>query len=115
MRRFSLRSARSRTRILATGAIACAIAGTMALGVSGLAGAASAATPGVTATSITLGATEPLTGVADSYNDIAPAIAAVFAAVNANGGVNGRQIKFTYLDDQYTPSITCLLYTSRCV
>jgi ABC-type branched-subunit amino acid transport system substrate-binding protein len=81
----------------------------MALGVSGLAGAASAATPGVTATSITLGATEPLTGVADSYNDIAPAIAAVFAAVNANGGVNGRQIKFTYLDDQYTPSITATM------
>jgi ABC-type branched-subunit amino acid transport system substrate-binding protein len=82
------------------------MAGTMALGVSGLAGAASAATPGVTATSITLGATEPLSGVADSYNDIAPAIAAVFDAVNANGGVNGRQINFKYLDDQYTPSIT---------
>jgi ABC-type branched-subunit amino acid transport system substrate-binding protein len=63
----------------------------------------------VTATSVTLGATEPLTGVADNYNDIAPAIAAVFAAFNAHGGVNGRQIKYTYLDDQYTPSITATM------
>jgi ABC-type branched-subunit amino acid transport system substrate-binding protein len=109
MKQFSLRAARSRARLIATGAIACAMAGTMALGASGTAGAASAATPGVTSTSITLGATEPLTGVADSYNDIAPAMAAVFAAFNANGGVNGRQIKFTYLDDQYTPSITATL------
>jgi len=109
MKRFSMRAARSRTRLIATGAIACAMAGTMALSASGTAGAASAATPGVTSTSITLGATEPLTGVAANYNDIAPAMAAVFAAFNANGGVNGRQIKFTYLDDQYTPSITATL------
>jgi len=109
MKRFSLRSARSRTRLIATGAVACAMAGTMALSASGTAGAASAATPGVTATSITLGATEPLTGVADNYNDIAPAIAAVFAAFNAHGGVNGRQIKYIYLDDQYTPSITATM------
>ena len=58
----------------------------MALTASGTAGAASAAKPGVTATSVTLGATEPLTGVADNYNDIAPGIAAVFAAYNAHGG-----------------------------
>ena len=114
MKRFSLRTARSRTRLIATGAVACAMAGTMALSASGTAGAASAATPGVTATSVTLGATEPLTGVADNYNDIAPGIAAVFAAYNAHGGVNGRQIKFTYLDDQYTPSITATM-TSKLV
>ena len=63
MKRFSLRSARSRTRLIATGAVACAMAGTMALSASGTAGAAGAATPGVTATSVTLGATEPLTGI----------------------------------------------------
>jgi len=106
MKRFSLRSARSRTRVLATGVVVCAMAGTMALSASGLAGAASAATPGVTSTTITLGATEPLTGVAANYSDIAPAIAAVFAWANAHGGVNGRQIVFKYDDDQYTPSIT---------
>jgi ABC-type branched-subunit amino acid transport system substrate-binding protein len=109
MKRFSMRLARSRTRLIATGAVACAMAGTLALSSSATANAASAATPGVTATTITLGATEPLTGVADNYNDIAPAMQAVFAAVDAHGGVNGRQIKFTYLDDQYTPSITSTL------
>ena len=106
MKRFSLRSARRRARLYATGAVACAVAGTMALGASGAANAASAATPGVTATTITLGATEPLTGVAANYNDIAPAMAAVFSWADAHGGVNGRQIKFNYVDDQYTPSIT---------
>ena len=35
MKRFSLRSARSRTRLAATGAVACAMAGTMALSWSG--------------------------------------------------------------------------------
>src|ERR1019366_3981903 len=106
MKRFSLRSARRRARLYATGAVACAVAGTMALGASGAANAASAATPGVTATTITWGATEPLTGVAANYNDIAPAMAAVFSWADAHGGVNGRQIKFNYVDDQYTPSIT---------
>src|ERR1039458_3788305 len=109
MKRFSLRSARSRTRVLATGVVVCAMAGTMALSASGLAGAASAATPGVTSTTITLGATEPLTGVAANYGDIAPAIQAVFAWANAHGGVNGRQIVYKYLDDQYTPSMTSTL------
>ena len=60
----------------------------------------------MTSTTITLGATEPLTGVAANYNDIAPAMAAVFDWANAHGGVNGRKIDFKYLDDQYTPSVT---------
>jgi ABC-type branched-subunit amino acid transport system substrate-binding protein len=107
MKRFSLRTATSRTRIIATGAVVAAMAGTMVVSAFGsTAGAASAATPGVTSTSITLGATEPLTGVAANYNDIAPAMAAVFAWANAHGGVFGRKINFKYLDDQYTPSIT---------
>jgi ABC-type branched-subunit amino acid transport system substrate-binding protein len=107
MKRFSLRIASSRTRLVATGAVVAALAGTMVVSAFGsTAGAASAATPGVTSTTITLGATEPLTGVAANYNDIAPAMAAVFAWANAQGGVNGRKIVFKYLDDQYTPSIT---------
>src|ERR1700722_3458370 len=107
MKRFSLRTASSRTRIIATGAVVAALVGTMVVSAFGsTAGAASAATPGVTSTSINLGATEPLTGVAANYNDIAPAMAAVFAWADAHGGVNGRKINFKYLDDQYTPSIT---------
>jgi ABC-type branched-subunit amino acid transport system substrate-binding protein len=107
MKRFSLRTATRRTRLIATGAVVVAMTGTMVVSAFGSsAGAASAATPGVTSTTISLGATEPLTGVAANYNDIAPAMAAVFAWANAHGGVNGRKIDFKYLDDQYTPSIT---------
>ena len=60
-------------------------------------GNASAApkTPGLTAHSITIGATVPLTGIASAgYNEIGKAADAVFKYVNAKG---------------------CLLYTSRCV
>ena len=109
MKRFSLHSARRRARLYATGVVACAVVGTMALTASGPANAASVSTPGVTATSISLGATEPLTGVAANYNDIAPAMKAVFAWANAHGGVNGRQINLTIDDDQYTPSITATM------
>ena len=66
---------------------------------------ASAATkkvPGVTATQVTIGATEPLTGVASpGYDQIAPAAEAVFKWVNDHGGVNGRKIKFVVKDDCY--------------
>jgi len=107
MQRLSLRSAVRRSRVIVTGAVVAALGGTVALSLSGTpAGAASAATPGVTSTTITLGATEPLSGVASNYGDIAPAIDAVFKWANAHGGVNGRKINYTYLDDQYTPNIT---------
>jgi len=107
MKRFSLRAVNGRTRLIVTGALVAAMTGTMVVSAFGsTAGAASAASPGVTSTTISLGATEPLTGVAANYNDIAPAMEAVFAWANAHGGVNGRKIDFKYLDDQYTPSVT---------
>ena len=82
--------------------------GALALGV--LAPTASAQAPGVTATSITIGATVPLTGLAaPGYDEIAPAMDAVFGWVNAHGGVFGRKIKYTYLDDQYNPAETATL------
>ena len=72
--------------------------------------AASAQAPGVTATSITIGATVPLTGpAAPGYDEIAPAMDAVFGWVNAHGGVYGRKIKYIYLDDQYNPAETATL------
>src|SRR5579863_8644188 len=72
-----------------------------ALGVTLLPATAQAAsTPGVTSNSITIGATVPLTGpAAPGYSEIAPAMNAVFAAVNAKGGVDGRKITYDYLDD----------------
>jgi ABC-type branched-subunit amino acid transport system substrate-binding protein len=72
--------------------------------------ASAASTPGVTSKSITIGATVPLTGpAAPGYDEIAPAMDAVFAWVNAHGGVYGRKIIYKYLDDGYNPANTATL------
>jgi branched-chain amino acid transport system substrate-binding protein len=72
--------------------------------------AEAASTPGVTSTSITIGATVPLTGpAAPGYSEIAPAMKAMFDYVNAHGGVYGRKINYTYLDDGYNPANTATL------
>lgn len=69
-----------------------------------------ASAPGITANQILLGSTQPLTGpAAPGYSEIAPASNAVFQWVNAHGGIYGRKIKFTYLDDAYNPSQTVTL------
>jgi len=83
----------------------------IALGMTTLPGTAGAeSTPGVTSNSINIGATVPLTGpAAPGYDEIAPAMNAVFAAVNAKGGVDGRKIHYTYLDDGYNPANTATL------
>lgn len=95
----------SRTRVLVAAAMVAAV------GVAILPGTAGAqSTPGVTSNSITIGATVPLTGpAAPGYDEIAPAMDAVFAAVDAHGGVNGRKIHYTYLDDGYNPANTATL------
>src|SRR5947208_8686310 len=64
------------------------------------------ATPGVTATEIKIGGTFPLTGVASLYKTIPAAEKAYYDYVNDHGGVNGRKIDFTILDDSYDPSKT---------
>jgi ABC-type branched-subunit amino acid transport system substrate-binding protein len=69
--------------------------------------ALTASAPGITATTITIGSHQPLTGpAAPGYSEIAPASAAYFAYVNANGGVYGRKIVYKYLDDAYNPTQT---------
>lgn len=96
---------RSRTRALATVGIAAAFV-TAACG-SSSSGANQASAPGVTATSVTIGSTQPLTGpAAAGYSEIAPAANAYFKYVNAHGGVNHRTINYTYLDDGYNPTNT---------
>jgi branched-chain amino acid transport system substrate-binding protein len=76
-------------------------------GSSGKKGALTASAPGITATTITIGSHQPLTGIAaPGYDEIAPASNAYFQYVNAHGGIYGRKIKYTYLNDQYNPSIT---------
>src|SRR6516164_5314694 len=74
---------------------------------SGAGGGAAASAPGVTSTQILIGSHQPLTGLAaPGYSEIAPAANAYFQYVNAHGGINGRKIKYTYLDDAYDPSKT---------
>jgi branched-chain amino acid transport system substrate-binding protein len=71
---------------------------------------AGAATPGVTARTITIGGTFPLTGPASSYAPIAQSMKAYFSYVNARRGpdkkrgVYGRQIVFKVYDDAYNPA-----------
>ena len=73
------------------------------------AGAATKKVPGVTAHQITIGATEPVTGIASSgYNQVAKAANAVFKYVNSHGGIYGRKIKYVIKDDCYgTPGFGC--------
>jgi branched-chain amino acid transport system substrate-binding protein len=68
--------------------------------------AARQTTPGVTAHTITIGGTFPLTGPAASYKVIAAAEKAYYNYVNDNGGVKGRTIVDKIVDDGYDPSQT---------
>ncbi|WP_369255553.1 ABC transporter substrate-binding protein [Geodermatophilus amargosae] len=62
---------------------------------------------GITEDSIKLGAHYPLTGpAAPGYSEIPSGVQAYFDFVNANGGVNGRNIEFVYRDDAYNPTNT---------
>jgi len=63
-------------------------------------------TPGVTATEIKIGNTNPYSGPASAYGTIGKVIAAYFKKVNDEGGINGRKINFVSLDDGYSPPKT---------
>src|SRR5215831_20436265 len=70
-------------------------------------GSAAASVPGVTATTVTVGTHQPLTGpAAPGYSKISAATNAYFAWVNAHGGINGRTIVYKVLDDGYNPQNT---------
>ncbi len=87
-------------------AVACSSSSKTSTGASGTQ-ANTASAPGVTATEITLGSHQPLTGqAAPGYSEIAPAAKAMFAYVNSKGGVDGRTINYIYKDDAYNPSQT---------
>ncbi len=55
---------------------------------------------------IKLGHINPYSGPASAYGAIGKSIGAYFDKVNAEGGVNGRKIKFITLDDGYNPAKT---------
>jgi ABC-type branched-subunit amino acid transport system substrate-binding protein len=86
-----------------------AVTAIVALVVVAGAGAFPAADPGVTATSVLLGGTVPLTGEAAAFGTVAPGAKAYFDYVNAKGGVNGRTIEYRYYDDAYNPGQTVQL------
>jgi branched-chain amino acid transport system substrate-binding protein len=96
--------------------IACGVAlvAALMLTVPGAIGSADA-TPGVTARTITIGGTFPLTGPAASYAPIPIGMKAYFSYINARRGpdgkrgVMGRQIVWKYYDDGYNPANTVQL------
>jgi branched-chain amino acid transport system substrate-binding protein len=67
---------------------------------------AQTADPGITASSILIGGTSPLTGQAAAYASVARGAKAYFDSINAKGGVAKRKIEYKILDDAYNPAQT---------
>ena len=80
--------------------------GFLALALTGVAGAAPAADPGVSSDKILTGGTAPLSGPETAYAVVAYGAEAYFKYVNDHGGVFGRKIEYRYLDDAYDPAQT---------
>src|SRR6266576_3879993 len=59
--------------------------------------------PGASDTEIRIGNIMPYSGPASSYSVIGKTEAAYFDKINAEGGINGRKIKFISYDDGYSP------------
>jgi branched-chain amino acid transport system substrate-binding protein len=62
--------------------------------------------PGVSDTEIRIGNTMPYSGPASVYGIVGKTAAAYFNKINAEGGINGRMIKFISYDDNYSPPKT---------
>ena len=88
--------------------VAAGVVAALAVATAAPAGAAApTGEPGVSKSEIVIGTTTPLTGPASpGYKYVAPAAQAYFDYVNANGGINGRKIKFVVADDAYNPALT---------
>ena len=61
---------------------------------------------GATDSEIKIGNINPYSGPASAYGAIGKAIGAYFDKVNAEGGINGRKIKYITVDDGYNPAKT---------
>jgi branched-chain amino acid transport system substrate-binding protein len=75
----------------------------VALTLAVVSAAMAADTPGVTATEIKIGNTNPYSGPASAYGTIGKVIGAYFKKVNDEGGINGRKINYISYDDSYSP------------
>jgi branched-chain amino acid transport system substrate-binding protein len=99
-------------RKLIAGAVALVAA--LAFTVSGALGGAEQ-TPGVTAKTIVIGGTFPLTGPAAAYAPIGTGIRTYFSFINSRKGpdkkrgIMGRQVSFKIYDDSYNPANTVQL------
>jgi branched-chain amino acid transport system substrate-binding protein len=69
-------------------------------------GASFGADPGVTASEIKIGHTNPYSGPASAYGSLGKTSAAYFKKVNDEGGINGRKINFITYDDAFSPPKT---------
>ncbi len=82
------------------------------LGVTASSATSASSETGITARTITIGGTFPLTGAASLYATIPAAMKAYFSYVNSRKGpdgkrgIYGRQIVFKYYDDGYNPAQT---------
>lgn len=61
---------------------------------------------GVTETEIIIGQWGPQTGPAALWGAVARGTACYFRMINAQGGINGRQIRYVFRDDAYQPART---------
>jgi ABC-type branched-subunit amino acid transport system substrate-binding protein len=86
--------------------LAVVLAGLSAALVSGGALAQKRYDSGANDKEIKLGNVNPYSGPASAYGAIGKSMDAYFKKINAEGGINGRQIKFITLDDGYNPSRT---------
>lgn len=62
--------------------------------------------PGASDTEIKIGNITPYSGAVSSFAVIGKTEAAYFDKINAEGGINGRQVKFISYDDAYSPPKT---------
>ena len=60
--------------------------------------------PGASDTEIKIGNISPYSGPASSYGAVGKTAGAYFDKINAEGGINGRKIKYISLDDGYNPA-----------
>jgi branched-chain amino acid transport system substrate-binding protein len=88
---------------------AATLAGALVLATAAGAVAGTSVDPGVTATTVKLGGTVPLSGEAAAFGAVGPGAKAYFDYVNAAGGVNGRRIEYVFYDDAYNPAQTVQL------
>jgi len=62
--------------------------------------------PGVTATEIKLGQTQPYSGPASAFSVVGKVNVAYMNMINEQGGINGRKINLISRDDSYSPPKT---------